>query len=64
MEFSEVIEKPRVDGLILRQGGLPPKDPCPGSLAITSHHLIFQSKKEGYGETMVKVQPFSTFKTF
>lgn len=38
MEFAEIIEKPRVDGVVLLR---PLTAPVEGSLAITGHHLIF-----------------------
>lgn len=40
MEFAEVIQKPRVDGVYLWKNG--EKYPVEGSIVITGHHLIFQ----------------------
>lgn len=38
MEFSEIIERCRVDNVFLCEG---PRQPQEGSLALTGHHLIF-----------------------
>lgn len=44
MEFAEIIEKPRVDGVVLLR---PLTIPVEGSLAITGHHLIFSPTSRG-----------------
>lgn len=43
MEFAEAIEKPRVNDVVLKKGD----EKTNGSLAITSHHLIFQPSSPG-----------------
>lgn len=44
MEFAEAIQKPRVNNVTLKR---PRKRPLQGSLAVTSHHLIFSTDTNG-----------------
>ncbi|XP_063167731.1 myotubularin-related protein 9-like isoform X2 [Candoia aspera] len=47
MEFAELIKTTKVDGVVLSGPGL---QPIRGTLAVTSHHLLFSSQTEGSGE--------------
>lgn len=50
MEFAELIQTPKLDGVILHT---PLHDPVDGTLCITGHHLILSSRREGVQELWV-----------
>lgn len=50
MEFAELIQTPKLDGVILHS---PLTEPVDGTLCITGHHLILSSRREGVQELWV-----------
>jgi hypothetical protein len=55
MELSSAIERPRVDGVIARRCTKPWLLGRNGSLAITSHHLIYSIKDDEVLTNVAKV---------
>lgn len=47
MEFAELINTPKLDGVILHTQT---NEPVDGTLCITGHHLILSSRREGVQE--------------
>lgn len=50
MEFAELIQTPKLDGVILHS---PLTEQVDGTLCITGHHLILSSRREGVQELWV-----------